>query len=317
MAKIFRISGYYVDYDEYTYENEQFGKDLVSMIAGDGVFQQFHIEESEWFELDGEEVENCDLALLTRHFKKDNSDVKFDRPLPVAGQKYRHFKIGKIVTIIGISRHTETEEVTVVYDYEGTLWNRPLDMFLAEVGHEKYPNAKQKYRFELVESEDKKMSKFEKVKVQNISVDDWEELIQTKDVREFLPDYETVGSAGMDVCACIKEPITLNPFERVCVPTGLKIELPKNVECQVRPRSGMALKHGITVLNTPGTIDEDYRGEIGVILINLSKDAYTIQDGDRIAQLVFNKVKRVEWVPAIVNNNTERGEGGFGSTGMK
>ena len=159
------------------------------------------------------------------------------------------------------------------------------------------------------------MSKFEKVKVQNISVDDWEELIQTHDVREFLPEYETVGSAGMDVCAFIKEPITLNPFERVCVPTGLKIELPKNVECQVRPRSGMALKHGITVLNTPGTIDEDYRGEIGVILINLSKDAYTIQDGDRIAQLVFNQVKRVEWVPAIVNNNTERGEGGFGSTG--
>lgn len=161
------------------------------------------------------------------------------------------------------------------------------------------------------------MSKIEKVKVQMVDVYGWDEIIQTNDVRDFLPKYETVGSAGMDVCACIKEPITLNPFERVCVPTGLKIELPENVECQVRPRSGMALKYGITVLNTPGTIDEDFRGEIGVILINLSKDAYTIQNGERIAQLVFNKVKRVKWVPDIVSNNTERGEGGFGSTGIK
>ena len=159
-----------------------------------------------------------------------------------------------------------------------------------------------------------------KVKVQNIGVENWEELIREKHpqtkAKEYLPSYETVGSAGMDVCACLKEPIVLEPFERVCVPTGLKIELPKNVECQVRPRSGLALKHGITVLNTPGTVDEDYRGEIGIILINLSKDVFTIQNGDRIAQLVFNKVKHIEWIPSIVTNNTERGEGGFGSTGI-
>ena len=110
-----------------------------------------HVEESEVFELDGEDKENCDLALLTRHFKKDCSDMSFDRPLPVKGQKYRHFKLGKIVTVIGISRHTETEEMTVVYEYESMIWNRPLDMFMSEVDHEKYPDAKQKYRLELVE----------------------------------------------------------------------------------------------------------------------------------------------------------------------
>lgn len=108
------------------------------------------IEESEEFELDGEDKENCDLSLLTRHFKKDNSNMQFDRPLPERGQKYKHFKLGKIVTVIGISRHTETEEVTVVYDYEGTIWNRPIEMFMSEVDKEKYPNVSQKYRFEKV-----------------------------------------------------------------------------------------------------------------------------------------------------------------------
>ena len=97
--------------------------------------------------------EQDDLALLTRHFKKDNSNMQFDRPLPTKGEKYKHFKVGKIVTVIGISRHTETEEITVVYEYEGTVWNRPLEMFMSEVDHEKYPNVSQKYRFEKVESE--------------------------------------------------------------------------------------------------------------------------------------------------------------------
>ena len=95
--------------------------------------------------------ENCDLAYCTQYFKQTNNYFKFDRPLPAVGQKYKHFKIGKIVTIIGISRHTETEEVTVVYDYEGYIWNRPLEMFMSEVDKEKYPNTTQKYRFELVE----------------------------------------------------------------------------------------------------------------------------------------------------------------------
>lgn len=106
-------------------------------------------------EVDGEDKPNCDLALLTRHFKADNISTEFDRPLPQKGEKYKHFKIGKIVTIIGISRHTETEEISVVYEYEGHIWNRPLEMFMNEVDKEKYPNAEQKYRFELVESEEK------------------------------------------------------------------------------------------------------------------------------------------------------------------
>lgn len=106
-------------------------------------------------EVDGEDKPNCDLALLTRHFKADNISTEFDRPLPQKGEKYKHFKIGKIVTIIGISRHTETEEISVVYEYEGHIWNRPLEMFMSEVDKRKYPNAEQKYRFELVESEEK------------------------------------------------------------------------------------------------------------------------------------------------------------------
>lgn len=156
MAKIFRISGYLVDKEELEVK-EIMERDFNSRdgfwLASSEVWQQLHIEESESFELDGEDEPNCDLALLTRHFKKDNSNMQFDRPIPVAGQKYRHFKLGKIVTVIGISRHTETEEVSIVYEYEGIIWNRPLEMFMSEVDHEKYPDAEQKYRFEFVESE--------------------------------------------------------------------------------------------------------------------------------------------------------------------
>ena len=150
MAKLFRISGYLVTIEEDD-TNESIGEVLKDILYIGETWQQLHIEESEEFELDGEDKENCDLALLTRHFKKDNSNMEFDRPLPERGQKYKHFKLGKIVTVIGISRHTETEEVTVVYQYEDSIWNRPLEMFMSEVDREKYPDAKQKYRFELVE----------------------------------------------------------------------------------------------------------------------------------------------------------------------
>lgn len=152
MTKIFRFSGYFVDGDINQYDVEGFKGALTEIILGESTickFQQLHIEESEDFSNDGELEENGDLALLTRHFKKE-SNYDFDRPLPVAGQKYRHFKIGKVVTVIGISRHTETEEVSVVYEYEGTIWNRPLGMFMSEVDRNKYPNSKQKYRFELI-----------------------------------------------------------------------------------------------------------------------------------------------------------------------
>lgn len=156
MAKIFRFSGYFVDGDINQYDVEGFKGALTETILGESTickFQQLHIEESEDFPNDGELEENCDLALLTRHFKKE-SNYDFDRPLPVAGQKYRHFKIGKVVTVIGISRHTENEEVSVVYEYEGTIWNRPLGMFMSEVDRNKYPNSKQKYRFELIGGDD-------------------------------------------------------------------------------------------------------------------------------------------------------------------
>lgn len=144
MAKIFRFSGYFVDGDISQYDVEGFKGALTETILGESTickFQQLHIEESEDFTNDGELEENCDLALLTRHFKKE-SNYDFDRPLPVAGQKYRHFKIGKVVTVIGISRHTENEEVSVVYEYEGTIWNRPLGMFMSKVDRNKYPNSK-------------------------------------------------------------------------------------------------------------------------------------------------------------------------------
>lgn len=132
-----------------------------------------------------------------------------------------------------------------------------------------------------------------------------------------LPHYETIASAGMDLRANISESRVLKPLERSIVGTGLFIELPVGVEAQVRPRSGLAAKKGITVLNAPGTIDADYRGEIGVILVNLSNEDFTIQNGERIAQLVIAKHERAEWVEVETLSDTDRGEGGFGSTGVK
>ena len=132
-----------------------------------------------------------------------------------------------------------------------------------------------------------------------------------------LPKYETPLSAGVDLRANISENIVLNPLERHLVKTGLFLEIPEGYEAQVRPRSGLAYKHGITVLNAPGTIDADYRGEIGVILVNLSNDAFTIVKNERIAQLVFAKCEQAEWVTTENLNETERGTGGFGSTGTK
>ena len=132
-----------------------------------------------------------------------------------------------------------------------------------------------------------------------------------------LPHYETIASAGMDLRANISDPITLKPLERTIVKTGLFIELPIGVEAQVRPRSGLAAKKGITVLNAPGTIDADYRGEIGVILVNLSNEDFTIENGERVAQLVVAKHERAEWTPVEELSETSRGAGGFGSTGTK
>ena len=132
-----------------------------------------------------------------------------------------------------------------------------------------------------------------------------------------LPHYETIASAGMDLRANLSEPRILKPLERSIVGTGLFIELPVGFEAQVRPRSGLAAKKGITVLNAPGTIDADYRGEIGVILVNLSNEDFTIQNGERIAQLVIAKHERAEWIDAEELSETSRGEGGFGSTGTK
>ena len=132
-----------------------------------------------------------------------------------------------------------------------------------------------------------------------------------------LPHYETEASAGMDLRANISEPITLQPLGRTIVKTGLFIELPIGYEAQVRPRSGLAAKKGITVLNAPGTIDADYRGEIGVILVNLSKEDFVIEDGERVAQLVIAKHERAKWVEVDELNETSRGAGGFGSTGTK
>ena len=130
-----------------------------------------------------------------------------------------------------------------------------------------------------------------------------------------LPTYETSASAGLDVRANSDQPILLHPFERALVKTGLFLEIPLGYECQVRPRSGLALKKGITVLNSPGTIDADYRGEVGVILINLSQETVVIESGERIAQLIFAKVEQAEWNEVEALSETERGEGGFGSTG--
>ncbi|WP_136468175.1 dUTP diphosphatase [Flagellimonas onchidii] len=132
-----------------------------------------------------------------------------------------------------------------------------------------------------------------------------------------LPHYETAASAGMDLRANIDEPITLKSLERTIVPTGLFMELPIGYEAQVRPRSGLAAKKGITVLNAPGTVDADYRGEVGVILVNLSSEDFIIENGERVAQMVIAKHERAEWVKAEVLSDTDRGAGGFGSTGVQ
>ena len=134
--------------------------------------------------------------------------------------------------------------------------------------------------------------------------------------RQPLPAYATVQSAGMDLRANIDAPVTLRPMERRLIPTGLHIALPEGYEAQVRPRSGLALKHGITVLNAPGTIDADYRGEIGVVLVNLSDRDFVVSDGERIAQLVVARYEQAELVEVSSLDSTERGEGGYGHTGV-
>lgn len=135
--------------------------------------------------------------------------------------------------------------------------------------------------------------------------------------RHPLPSYATPGSSGMDLRADLSEPVDIGPMQRILIPTGISMAIPDGFEAQVRPRSGLALKQGLTCLNSPGTIDADYRGEINVILINLSGEKQRIQDGDRIAQLVIQRVERVEWMPSETLNVTERAEGGFGHTGKK
>ena len=132
-----------------------------------------------------------------------------------------------------------------------------------------------------------------------------------------LPVYATPQSAGMDLRANIDEPITLHPMERRLIPTGLHIALPEGYEAQIRPRSGLALKHGLTVLNSPGTIDADYRGEIGVLLINLSQQDFVINDGERIAQMIIARHEQTDFVVVEELDQTERGEGGYGHTGVK
>ena len=134
--------------------------------------------------------------------------------------------------------------------------------------------------------------------------------------RHPLPRYQTPLSAGMDICAYLSEPVDLKPMERKLIPTGLYIALPKGYEAQIRPRSGLAIKHGITVLNTPGTIDADYRGEIGVILINLSAETFVINDGERICQMIIASHEQIVWEPEESLDETERGAGGFGHTGV-
>jgi dUTP pyrophosphatase len=132
-----------------------------------------------------------------------------------------------------------------------------------------------------------------------------------------LPEYATEGSSGVDLRANIDSPVTLRPLERLLIPTGIFIELPLNYEAQVRPRSGLANRYGLTCLNSPGTVDADYRGELKVIIINLSNEDHTIQHGDRIAQMVISKVERVKWKQVQKLSATDRGEGGFGHTGKK
>ena len=133
--------------------------------------------------------------------------------------------------------------------------------------------------------------------------------------RNALPAYQTLASSGMDICANLDEPVTMEPLQRVIISTGLFIELPEGYEAQIRPRSGMALKNGITCLNSPGTIDADYRGEIKIILINLSNELQSVSHGERIAQMIVQAVARVEWITVEEIAETERGNGGFGHTG--
>lgn len=135
--------------------------------------------------------------------------------------------------------------------------------------------------------------------------------------RHPLPAYQTNQSAGMDIRANLTEPIELKPLERKLIPTGLYIALPDGYEAQIRPRSGLAIKHGITLLNTPGTIDADYRGEIGVILVNLSNESFVINDGERICQMVVAQYQQIEWQTVESLDETERGAGGFGHTGKE
>lgn len=130
-----------------------------------------------------------------------------------------------------------------------------------------------------------------------------------------LPEYQTPLSAGLDIRADLDAPVTLGPLERAMIPTGLFVELPEGCEMQIRPRSGLAAKHGITVLNSPGTIDADYRGEIKIILVNLSGEPFTVEAGERIAQMIVARYEQIEWQPAEELGATERGTGGFGSTG--
>ncbi len=135
--------------------------------------------------------------------------------------------------------------------------------------------------------------------------------------RHPLPEYSTPCSAGVDLRANIDEPLVIKPLQRVLVPTGLYMALPEGYEAQVRPRSGLALKHGVTVLNTPGTIDADYRGEIGVILVNLGQEDFVVRDGDRIAQMVIARYEQADFVSVETLDQTERGEGGFGHSGVQ
>jgi dUTP pyrophosphatase len=139
----------------------------------------------------------------------------------------------------------------------------------------------------------------------------------TNQSKHALPAYQTPASAGMDLRANLEEAVTLKPLERVLIPTGLFIELPVGHEAQVRPRSGLAFKHGVTVLNSPGTIDADYRGEIKVLLVNISAEAFVVNDGERIAQMIVAAHEQVEWLEAEVLSGTQRGAGGFGSSGTK
>lgn len=141
--------------------------------------------------------------------------------------------------------------------------------------------------------------------------------IQRLPHNKILPEYKTEGAAGMDLCAAITEPVTLKPLERTLIPTGLKIELEHGYEAQIRPRSGMSIKHGITLINCVGTIDEDYRGEVCVAVVNISNDEYTIQPDERIAQMVITKYEQAELKVVTELSDTDRGEGGFGSTGKQ